>query len=193
MGRGKLRKSSKVKVGLNSSMVAEEVDHAWAELRTAFLTRDAALIFHLKNHYAIIYALREWEETVLEEPSAPEGDDGTLPPSPELAEPAGPAAPAAPPVPAGATETESAAGGGGDAAARVSDTAGPSSGEAAPPAASTPPRPRRKVVRQLLTARKGQRPSVWIDFSEAIATMCRWDGHKIMLVKRKAAAEDALS
>ena len=40
------------------------------------------------------------------------------------------------------------------------------------------------VVRQLLTARKGQRPNVWIDFNEARDIMLGWEGYKMMLVKR---------
>ncbi len=44
------------------------------------------------------------------------------------------------------------------------------------------------VVRQLLTARRGQRPSVWIEFDEARATMLKWSGYKILAVVRCAGA-----
>ena len=86
----------------------EARESAWAALRAAFLEVDSALIFHLKTHYAIIFALREWEEG------------------------------------AGA---------------------------------------QRRHVRQLLTARRGQRPSVWIDFSEACATMLGWAGYAVLQVR----------
>ncbi len=66
------------------------------------------LLFHLKNHYALIFALREW----------------------------------------------------------VVDSSG-------------------ERVRQLLTARKGQRPAAWVDFEEARATMLGWDGYKIMAISSK--------
>ena len=66
------------------------------------------LIFHLKNHYALIFALREWT----------------------------------------------------DATTGV-------------------------AVRQLLTARKGQRPVAWIDFSEARTTLLSWEGYKIMAISTR--------
>lgn len=66
----------------------------------------AALIYHLKNHYALLYAMREWV-----------GDDGT-------------------------------------------------------------------AVRQVLSTRRGQRPSTWIDFDEIRAHFLKWAGHKIMAIER---------
>jgi hypothetical protein len=64
------------------------------------------VLFHLKNHYALIFALREWYNAV-----------------------------------------------------------------------------DKKYYRQLLTARKGQRPTAWIDFSEARETLLSWEGYKIMLIE----------
>lgn len=49
------------------------------------------------------------------------------------------------------------------------------------------PRARRgRMVRQLLTSRRGQRPSAWIDWEEARNTMLGWDGYKILAVARHA-------
>lgn len=74
------------------------------------------LLFHLKNHYALIFALREW----------------------------------------------------------VEEASG-------------------RVVRQLLTARKGQRPVAWVDFSEARDTMLMWEGYKIMAVSSRVRADELVA
>lgn len=36
--------------------------------------------------------------------------------------------------------------------------------------------------RQILTARKGQRPTAWIDFLEVREVLLSWEGYKIMLI-----------
>lgn len=78
--------------------------------RSAFCKPNQVLLFHLKNHYALIFAIREWITF--------------------------------------------------DANQVV-------------------------AVRQLLTARRGQRPTAWIDFSEARETMLNWEGYKILAIERK--------
>mgnify|MGYP003312553443 CR=1 FL=1 len=82
-----------------------EVEAQWGKLHAVFLDPRACLLFHLKNHYALIYALREWTS------------DG-------------------------------------------------------------------KRVRQLLCARKGQRPSAWVDWLEARETILGWAGYKLMVAER---------
>jgi hypothetical protein len=77
--------------------------------RNCIMHQNEVLLFHLKNHYALIFATREW----------------------------------------------------------VDDRTG-------------------VCVRQLLTARKGQRPSAWVDFSEAREVMLGWDGYKVMLLSSSA-------
>ncbi len=40
-------------------------------------------------------------------------------------------------------------------------------------------------VRELLTARKGQRPTVWVDFIELRESLLSWDGYKVMVIQSK--------
>ncbi|KAJ1458484.1 hypothetical protein M885DRAFT_89804 [Pelagophyceae sp. CCMP2097] len=90
------------------------IEAQWGRFKAAFCDPETVLVYHLKNHYALVFATREW----LEVP----GDSGA---------------------------------------------------EA---------RPRR--VRQILTARKGQRPTVWIDWLEVRQTVMNWAGYKMLLVRK---------
>jgi len=132
MGRGAVGKANGAAeyVSLRPSDGPEERERAWAALRTAFLSPRAALLFHLRNHYALIFALREWEEAVSHDESGATAEGAT------------------------------------DGAV----------GEGAPP------RLRYRCVRQILTARKGQRPTVWMDFEEVAQIMIGWEGYKIMQI-----------
>jgi len=109
MGKAKTTKS-KLDVSLARGDSAEVVKTQWDMLRAAFNWPHTVLLFHLKNHYALLHALREWTTA-----------DGS-------------------------------------------------------------------TVRQLLTARKGQRPTAWIDFSEAREQMLGWEGYKILLIEADEAA-----
>mmetsp|Transcript_128952 Transcript_128952/g.223720 ORF Transcript_128952/g.223720 Transcript_128952/m.223720 type:complete len:667 (+) Transcript_128952:51-2051(+) len=143
MGRGKTRKGEYA--GLSPCDSPATRAEAWAALRTSFMAPRTVLLFHLKNHYALIFAIREWEEEVAlashsDEPEKKK-DDAERPVS------------------------ESPA----DAPARRS--------------------PERRMVRQILTARRGQRPSVWLDFEEAVETMLAWDGYKIIRIQLSNSAD----
>jgi hypothetical protein len=102
--------------------------------RTAFSKENTVLIFHLKNHYALIFALREWALP------PPKDDDASSSPS---------------------TSTF---------VADLRHTC------------CTANKPEVQVVRQILCARKGQRPTAWVDFDEARETMLSWEGYKIMAI-----------
>ncbi len=77
----------------------------WSALCAAFRRPDTSLIYHGRNHYALIFALRERE-----------GADG--------------------------------------------------------------------VVRELLTARRGQRPAAWLPWAEARAALLAWSGYAILSLER---------
>jgi hypothetical protein len=96
---------AKIPIPLKRDDSPETIERQWGKLSAAFNRPDASLIFHLKNHYALIYALREWTS------------DG-------------------------------------------------------------------RRVRQLLCARKGQRPSAWVDWLEARETILGWAGYKLMVAER---------
>ena len=82
----------------------------WASLRELFARDDVALVSHHKNHYALVFALRERCD-------ADEGRPGGV-----------------------------------------------------------------RWTREMLTARRGQRPSAWISWEEARATMLGWSGYGILAV-----------
>jgi len=91
----------------------DTIEAAWLALRSTFSRSGSALILHHKNHYALIFATREWHHY------AP------------------------------------ADGGCGDGQGR-------------------------ERVRQILTARKGQRPTAWIEWSEVHRTLSGWAGYAIL-------------
>jgi len=80
----------------------------WLKLRDIFCRPDCVLIYHLKNHYALVYAMREWTDRNNGEP-----------------------------------------------------------------------------VRELLTSRRGQRPSAWVSWAECRETVLRWHGHCLIRVQRR--------
>ena len=55
--------------------------------------------------------------------------------------------------------------------------------DAAAMAPPTPTRYRKQRIRQVLTARRGQRPSVWIDWEELRGVYLKWTGYRLMSVR----------
>lgn len=84
--------------------------------RNCFSHPDEVILFHLKNHYALVFAWREW----------------------------------------------------------LDDSNGG------------------QQVRQLLTTRRGQRPTAWIDFAEARDVMLGWEGYKMIAISCKGMAHESL-
>jgi hypothetical protein len=95
------------------------VAQQWQALKSAFMLPRSVLLFHLTNHYALIYAWREWQD----------------------------------------------------------ETSSPGRG-AAP-----------TIRRQILAARRGQRPSAWIDFEEMRNIMLRWTGYNLLQFERTDRAQ----
>jgi hypothetical protein len=115
MGK-KLKGGRVVEYPVSGSDDKATITKQWSALCAAFQREDCILLYHLKNHYAPIYAVKEWSERD---------------------------------VSSGSTATS-------------------------------------VTYRQVLTARKGQRPTTWIDFDEVRCTLLSWDGYKIMLLSRGA-------
>lgn len=88
---------------------------AWRSMWEAFSRDRSVLIYHLKNHYALVFAMREWQQEEEEEL----GDDESV---------------------------------------------------------------GRRQHREILTARKGQRPSAWVAWEEVYSTLCSWSGYKVIRV-----------
>lgn len=128
-------------VKLAASDSEEVIAEQWAALRARFSQPHTVLVYHLTNHYALVFALREWHEPIV--PLAPDGTPVELPLIAGV-EASGAAATCRPAIECGGY----------------------------------------RVVRELLTARKGQRPSVWIPWEEARQTMLRWSGYKVLAVER---------
>eukprot|EP00940_MAST-03C_sp_MAST-3C-sp2_P000042 g42.t1 len=109
-GKGSSRASTNY-VMLTASDSSEIRARQWVSLRNIFETPRRCVIFHLKNHYALVFAMRQFVERDSASGNAP------------------------------------------------------------------------RVVRQLLTARKGQKPRDWIDWEEAHRTMTSWGGYKMIAVE----------
>ena len=118
----------------------------WNALREVLMRPKTAIIFHLKNHYALICAMRERVVRVV--PGAA-GEAGSGEEACEVA--SGEAG-----KKVGAFTADAAVGEGGPAEFRV--------------------------IREILTSRRGQRPKDWISWTEARETLRKWAGYKMIMV-----------
>ncbi|KAK3251430.1 hypothetical protein CYMTET_39230 [Cymbomonas tetramitiformis] len=120
-------KKVKGRTGLALTLSAKDsvdaVDEQWMRLKGLLCREDTVLIFHLRNHYAIIFAAREW--------------------NPDISEGA------------------------------QNEVEGSRDAKQAP-----------DPVREILTARRGQRPSAWIAWTEVRELMLKWTGHAVIAVQR---------
>lgn len=112
---GRRGSASRVQVPVSSQDDQASVEQQWTTLKAAFARPHSVLLFHLTNHYALIFAWREWCE------ASPGGGDG---------------------------------------------------------------QPTDRIRRQILTARKAQRPSAWIDFDEVRSIIFGWSGYNILHIER---------
>ena len=113
-----------------------ELERTFQLLKLEHSHPNAVLLSHHKNHYALVYAVRDWVEKV---PIVAQGQDG-----------------------GGAVKDED---------------------EDVALALPTPTRYRKQRIRQVLTARRGQRPSAWIDWEELRGVYLKWIGYRLMSVR----------
>ena len=134
---------------LSTSIVSHTFD------RNNFTRPHQTLIFHLTNHYALIFAMREWRNDVS---SLSSNNANTM----------------------SGDNTEGKLNSGSmiiNNNNNNNNTMGASGNH-------------RVIVRQVLTARRGQRPSAWIDFDEMREIMLGWEGYKVIAVSSKADEEE---
>ena len=125
------------------------------------------LVFHLSNHFSLVFALREWVE----------------PPVASFA-----AVPCDATIYSDTTEGEGGEvldGNGIDGCRNGHRDTSKNSGKMSSNSKNcngddTSSRNKRKIHRELLCARRGQRPTNWMDFTEARAIMLGWEGYKIL-------------
>jgi hypothetical protein len=142
MGKGIAGPRSKVQVPLSHKDGPSQITTQWNALRSVFADPNEVLLFHLKNHYALIFAVREWtvREEVMQDKSG-EMDESC------------------------------------DSVDRNCEDEGNRRSSVRKEVVRT--------VREMYTARRGQRPAVWINFDEARQTMLGWEGYKIMALSRQ--------
>lgn len=117
---------------LSRADASSQVDRQWETLKAAFSLPHSALLYHLRNHYALIYAWREWHE--------PPGDEVITH----------------------------------EKAVCSYTRAG-------------------NVRRQVLTARRRQKPSAWLDFEEVRETILFWSNYQILLLEKRLAGSSYFS
>ena len=122
-----------ITVSRKDALDSDVAQQQWSSLKNEFNKPNQVLLFHLKNHYALIFAMREWvqvDQVACASSSGRSGDQAIVPGNPETVAP------------------EDAGSGSGEE---------PSSSNSSSSSSSAPLRYKKTHVRQILTARKGQR------------------------------------
>lgn len=130
------------------------------------MREDVALIIHHSNHYALIFAIREW---IVAEPLIVKTDSGN-----------------ATSIESSITPNESPTV---FVSGALCDLCSPTTSTTSTDGISSlvdnnSQKKTSKFVRQVLTARRGQRPTAWIDFEEIRRVLLGWEGYKIIKCKR---------
>lgn len=115
------------------------------------------LLFHLTNHYALIFGLREWRKPPAASEAAAAGNSGD----------------------SDCRGNDAAASG-----ALWDDGRGATGRGDGVHGSGNSGRCGDGWTRQILTSRRGQRPAVWMDFREARKILLGWEGYKILAVQR---------
>lgn len=167
----------------------DAVEAQWTALVAALQEENSVVLFHMENHYALVFGAREWlvDPPASEvHPSTSDSDSAAI-----RAQESDSAA--------AAVESLHACGrqGGPDPDSGTETALGRSVADPEPPPRDrgigrpASPRPAaakifrpRVRVRQILTAKPGQRPSVWLPFESVRGTVMAWTGHAIVLAKR---------
>ena len=110
---------SSIQIEIFQDDTSEIITDQWNYFKNTFENNNIVLIFHLKNHYALIYATREW--------SICNQTTGEL-----------------------------------------------------------------EIYREILTAKRGQRPTTWINFDEVRSIVLSWEGYKIIGISRKSSNVDVI-
>ena len=183
MGKRRTVKT-KIDVPLSRKDDSSAVVGQWEALKAAFGRPDTVLLFHLKNHYALIFSLREWLAPA--PPAAGSSSGAGVKGADELA------AGDENQVNGSSTVHENNTTGNHPPTSVQAPTHAPTPAPIHPPThppihppthpPTHPPIHPPVVRRQLLAARKGQRPYAWIDFDEARETMLGWEGYKVMAI-----------
>uniref|UniRef100_A0A0G4FUP3 Uncharacterized protein n=1 Tax=Chromera velia CCMP2878 TaxID=1169474 RepID=A0A0G4FUP3_9ALVE len=139
----------------------EQRERQWETFKSAFARPNSQILFHLTNHYALIFGWREWVDT---EPCAIQPGLSSL----SLSQ--------------GGTAPVTQRGESVALAATSSSLASGFPPLSVPTSSSASSR----VVlrREILTARRGQRPSAWIEFEECCQVVAKWAGYAMILVER---------
>ena len=154
MGRGA---KGKVQCRLSPSDTSEaELERTFQMLKLEHSHPNAVLLSHHKNHYALIYAVRDWVEKIpIEKEEENEESENRFVTEGKNIENE---------EDADASESEN-----GITTKKIQIQ-----------------KYRKKRVRQVLTARRGQRPSVWMDWEELRGVYLKWSGYKLMSIRYNA-------